>query len=151
MSKYCLLSKIGIFRRMTKYKLVDETSLNFPELFIIEKYVKIRFKNRGQTCYFLEVKRSKILQKLNKRDYFCNILGFIFYGVSRAKTDLHSKYIFNFVHGSFFEQYHLLNLFILGLYAKRWTKCARISKQKLKTKHSVGMSLNEKKNMGVRG
>ena len=29
-----------------------------------------------------------MLQKLNNRDYFCNILGFIFYGVSRAKTDL---------------------------------------------------------------
>ena len=88
-------------------------------MFIIEKYVKIRFGNRGPPCYFLEVKRSKILQKLNKRDCFCNILSLIFYGVSRAKTDLHSKYIFNFVFGSFFEQDHLLNLFILGIYAKR--------------------------------
>ena len=35
--------------------------------------------------------------------------------------------------GSFFEQDHLLNLFILRVYAKRWPKCARISKQKLKT------------------
>ena len=26
-------------------KLVDEISLNFPELFITGKYVKIRFKN----------------------------------------------------------------------------------------------------------
>ena len=33
--------------------------------------------------------------------------------------------------GSFFEQDHLLNLIILGVYAKRWPKCARISKQKL--------------------
>ena len=64
-------------------------------------------KNRGPPCYFLEVKRSKILQKLNKRD------------VSRAKIDLHNKYIFNFVFGSFFEQDHLLNLFILGIYAKK--------------------------------
>ena len=90
-------------------------SLNFPELFIIEKYVKIRFKNRGPPCYFLEVKRSKILQKLNKRDCFCNILSLIFYGVSHAKTDLHNKCIFNFVFDSFFEQDHLLNLFILGV------------------------------------
>ena len=37
--------------------------------------------------------------------------------------------------GSFFEQDHLLNLFILRVYAKRWPKCARISKQKLRTIH----------------
>ena len=33
--------------------------------------------------------------------------------------------------GSFFEQDHLLNLIILGVYANGWPKCARISKQKL--------------------
>ena len=38
---------------------------------------------------------------------------------------------FNFVFGSFFEQDHLLNLFVLGVNAKRWPKCARISLQKL--------------------
>ena len=37
----------------------------------------------------------------------------------------------NFVFGSFFEQDHLLNLFISGVYAKRWPKYARISIQKL--------------------
>ena len=88
---------------MIQEKLVDEISLNFPELFIIEKYVKIRFKNRGPPCYFLEVKRSKVLQKLNKTDCFSNIFGFIFYDVSRAKIHLHSKYVFNFVFSSFFE------------------------------------------------
>ena len=30
--------------------------------------------------------------------------------------------------GWFFEQDHLLNLVILGAYAKRWPKCAYISK-----------------------
>ena len=39
----------------------------------------------------LEVKRSKILQKLSKRDCFCLHSWFYFYGVSRAKTDLHTK------------------------------------------------------------
>ena len=68
---------------------------------------------------FSRGQKVKNITKLNLRDYFCNILGFIFYAVSRAKTDLHSKYIFNFVFGSFFEQDHLLNLFILGVYAKR--------------------------------
>ena len=38
---------------------------------------------------------------------------------------------FNFVFGSFFEQDHLLNLTILGGYAKTWRKCARVSKQQL--------------------
>ena len=31
---------------------------------------------------------------------------------------------FNFVFGSFYEKDHLLSLFILGVYAKRWPKCA---------------------------
>ena len=79
-------------------------------MLIIGKYVQIRFKNRAPAYYFLEVKRWKILQKLNLRDYFCNIFGFIFHSVSRAKIDSHSKYIFNFVFGSFFERYHLLTL-----------------------------------------
>ena len=38
---------------------------------------------------------------------------------------------FNFMVGSFFGQDHLINLFILGVYGKRWPKCARISIQKL--------------------
>ena len=39
---------------------------------------------------------------------------------------------FNFVFGSFLEQDHLLlNLFVSGVYAKRWPKCAHISIQKL--------------------
>ena len=40
--------------------------------------------------WVLEVRRSKILQKLNARDS-CLHFGFIFYGVSRTKTDLHNK------------------------------------------------------------
>ena len=68
---------------------------------------------------FSRGQKIKNITKMNKTDYFFNILGFIFYGVSRVKTDLHSKYICNFVFGSFFEQDHLLNLFILRIYAKR--------------------------------
>ena len=139
MSKYCLVLKIGIFKIYSEgvmiHKKLDEISLTFPELFIIKKYLKTRFKNRRPLCYILEVKRSKILQQLNQRDYCCNILGFIFYVDSCAKTDLHSKYLFNFVFGSFFEQDHLLNLFILRVYAKRSPKWAHISKQKLRTIH----------------
>ena len=36
---------------------------------------------------------------------------------------------------SIYEQDRLLNLFILRVYAKRWPKCTRISKQKLRTIH----------------
>ena len=54
--------------RYDTIKLVDEIYLSFPELFIIEKYVKIRSINRGLPYYFLEVKRSKIIQKPNKRE-----------------------------------------------------------------------------------
>ena len=103
-----------------------------------KKYVKIKFKNRGPSCYFIEIKRSKILQKLNKRDCYCNILGLTFYGVC------HSKYIFNFVFGSVFEQDHLLNLCILAFYAQRWPKCACISKKETED-DSIRRSLNEKK------
>ena len=43
--------------------------------------------------WVLEIKTSKIVQKLNNRDCFIDILGLIFYGVSRTKTDLHNKYM----------------------------------------------------------
>ena len=46
-----------ILRSMIQKNLADEISLTFPELLTIEKYVKIRFKNRTPRCYFLEVKR----------------------------------------------------------------------------------------------
>ena len=41
----------------------------------------------------LEINRSIILQKLNKSDCFCLHSWLHFYGVSRAKTDLHNKYM----------------------------------------------------------
>ena len=40
-------------------------------------------------------------------------------------------YDLTFVFGSFFEHDHLLNLTILGGYAKTWRKFARVSKQQL--------------------
>ena len=41
----------------------------------------------------LEVYRSEILQKLNERDRFCLYSWFQFFDVSRAKFDLHNKYM----------------------------------------------------------
>ena len=45
---------------MIQQKLVNEISLNFSELSIVGKYVKISFKNRGSLCYFLSSSDQKI-------------------------------------------------------------------------------------------
>ena len=44
----------------------------------------------GSPCYFLSFRGQRIEQK---ETVFVYILGFIFYGFSRAKTDLHNKYM----------------------------------------------------------
>ena len=90
------------------------------------KYVKIRFKIRVSPCCFLSSRGQMIknITKVEQETALLYILGFICYGVSHAKTDLHNKW-FNFVFGLFFQQDHLLNLFISRVYAKRWPKCAR--------------------------
>ena len=70
--------------------------LNFSELPILGKYIKIRFKNRGTPCYFLRSRGQKIknITKIEKkRIVFVSILGLIFYGLSRAKTDLQNKFM----------------------------------------------------------
>ena len=97
-------------------------SLNFPELFIIGKYVKIRFKNCGSPCYFLSSRGQKI-KNVTKSEH-TRLFLFIFL-VSLFMAFLAGKLIstinirFNFVPGLFFEQDHLLNLIILGVYSKR--------------------------------
>ena len=40
----------------------------------------------------LEDKRSKNITKIEQETVFVYTPGFIFYGVSHAKTDLHNKY-----------------------------------------------------------
>ena len=86
-------------------------------MFITEKYVKIKFKN-----YFLSSTGQKVknITKIeHMRLFLFTFLVSFFCGVSRAKTDLRIKLMINFVLGSFFEQDHLINLIILGVYAKR--------------------------------
>ena len=56
---------------MIQKKLVHEISINFPQLFIIGNYVKIKFENKGSPCYFVSAKGQVTLQKFNERDYFC--------------------------------------------------------------------------------
>ena len=63
----------------------------------------------------LEVKRSKILQNVNKIDCFCSHTWFCFYGVSHVKNDSYNIW-FSFVFGLFFEQSQLLDIIILGVY-----------------------------------
>ena len=77
-----------------------------------------------------EVKISEILQKLNIQDCFC--LHCSFFMVFLAQKLIYTINIwFNFVLRLFFEKDRLLNLIILGVYAKRLPKCTRSRKQKL--------------------
>ena len=57
---------------MIQEKLIDEIFLKFPELFIIGKYVKITFKNRGSPCYFLSSRGQKVknITKLEQKRLF---------------------------------------------------------------------------------
>ena len=135
-------------------------------MFIIGKYAKIRFKNRGSPCYFLSSRDEKIknITKIEQKRLF-----FFTFLVSFLMAFLAQKLIyaittwFNFVFGSFYEKDHLLSLFILGVYAKRWPKCAYFH-----AKTDVAQNLIDdffltcqrtsvykgfwvKKNMGVRG
>ena len=57
---------------MIQYKLVNEISLNFPDLFVIGKYVKIRFKNKGSPYYFLSSRGQKIknITKIEQKRLF---------------------------------------------------------------------------------
>ena len=124
---------------MVQWKLVDEYSLNFPELFITGKYVKIRFKNRGSPYCFLSCRGQNIknITKIGQK----RLLLFTFL-VSFLIAFLVQKLIYtiniwlNIVSGSFFEQDHLLNLFILRLYAKKWSKCTYFN-----TKTDIALNL----------
>ena len=61
----------------------------------MEKYVKIRFKNRGSPCYFLSSRGQKIKNITKFEQILCLHSGFHFYGISHAKTDLLNKYIYD--------------------------------------------------------
>ena len=76
---------------MIQEKLVDEISLSFPDLFIIGKYVKIRFKKSGVTCYFLSSRGQKI-QHITKikhaRLFLFTFLVSFLHDVCHTKADL---------------------------------------------------------------
>ena len=116
-------------------KNLVKISLNFSELFITEKYVKIRFNNMGSPCYFVSSRGQKIKNttKVERARLFLFITFlFSFFVAFLAQNLIYTINIrFDFVFSLLFEQDHLLNLIVLGVYVKRWPKCALISKQKL--------------------
>ena len=110
-------------------KLVDKISLNFPKLFIIGKYVKIRFENGVSPCYFLSSRGQKIknITKIEQKRLFLFTFLVSFFMAFLAQKLIYIINIwFKFVFEPFLKQDHLLNLFISGVNAKRWPKWARI-------------------------
>ena len=114
-SQIVFLSQECYVRRYDIMKLPDEISVDLFECSLL-KNIKIRFKNRGHHAVFsvTEVKRSKILQKLNKSYFLCLHSCFDF-----LWRDLHNKYMIYFVFGSFSKHDHLFIFIILGISAKR--------------------------------
>ena len=102
---------------------------------MIITYVKIKFKSRCSPCYILSSRgqRIKNITNIKQKKNYCKtrflVSVFMLFLVQKLinPTNIWS----NFMFGSFFEQDHLLTLIIFGVYAKRWPKCALISKQKL--------------------
>ena len=87
-------------------------------MFIKEKYVKIRFKNRGSPWYFLSSRGQKIknITKIEqKRLFLFKFLVSFFMAFLAQKLIYIINIWFNFVFGSFSEQDHLLNILISGV------------------------------------
>ena len=120
---------------------MDEIFSNFPELFIMGKYVKIWFKNKGSSCYFLNSRGQEIKNITNIEQKKLSLFTFM---VSLFMVLLVQKLIYttniwlNFVFVAFYEKYHLLNLIILRVYVKRWLMCTYF-----KTETDVGQNLKD--------
>ena len=102
---------------------MDEIFSNFPELFIMGKYVKIWFKNKGSSCYFLNSRGQEIKNITNIEQKKLSLFTFMvsFFMVLLVQKFIYTTNIwFNFVFVAFYEKYHLLNLIILRVYVKRW-------------------------------
>ena len=123
--KWCFITHLGRLKEIWYNKNLWWNLFKFSWIVHYRKICKNQVQKQGAPCYFLSSRGQKIknITKLSKRDFSVCILGCIFYGISRPKTELHTKYIwFNFVFGSVFAQDHLLNLIILGVYAIRLPK-----------------------------
>ena len=103
-------------------------------MFIIGKYVKIRFKNRGSPYYFLSSRGQKInniTKAEHTRLFLFTLLVSIFMAFLTQKLIYTINIWLTLCLAHLFGQDHQLNLIILGVYMKRWPKSARISTQKL--------------------
>ena len=95
--------------------------MKFSELFIIGKYVKISFKNRGSPCYFLSSRDQKIKNITNidqKRLLLFLFLGLFVMAFLVQKLIYMQALWFNFVFRSFFEADHLLSNYFRSLSKK---------------------------------
>ena len=113
---------------LRRYDAIKTCPWNFFKFFWVVHYRKIcknQILKHGTTMVFSGSQKTKNITKVEQKRLFLFTFLIWFFMV------LHSKYIFNFVFGSFFEQDHLLNFFNLGVYAETWPKYAGISKQKL--------------------
>ena len=117
------------------YWQILKCPVDLPELLIIGKYVKIRFRNMGSPCYFLscEDRRVKGITKIEEKRLFLSTFLVSFFMAFLTNRLIYTIGIwFHFLCLShFFEQNQLLNLIFLGGYMKKWPRCACISKQKL--------------------
>ena len=108
-------------RRYDTKKIADEICLKFSELFIIGKYAKVRFKNRGSPCYFLSSRDQKIKNITNidqKRLFLFLFLGLFVMAFLVQKLIYMLALWFNFVFRSFFEADHLLSNYFRSLSEK---------------------------------
>ena len=106
---------------LRRYDTIKTCQWYFFKFFWVVQYRKI-CKNQ---------KIKNIIKIEQKRLFLFTFLVSFFMAFLTQKLIYTINIWFNFVFGSFFEQDHLLNLFISGVYAKRWPKCARILIQKL--------------------
>ena len=122
---------------LTRYDTIKTYRWNFFKFsWVVHrgKYVKVRLKNWWSPCYFLSYRGEKIknITKIGHTRLFLftfSVSFFFFFLAFLTQKLIYAINIwFNFVSGAFFEQDHLLNLIILGVYAKRWPKSVRISK-----------------------
>ena len=123
-SSYSIKQKELYLRKYDTIKLDDEISLNFPELFIIGRCIKIRFKNRASPCYFLSSRGQKInnITKMEHTRLFLFTLLVSFLMASLAQRLIYTINIwFNFVPGSFFWTRSSIKLNYFRVLCKKMT------------------------------
>ena len=136
----CFLANLAKFLRtlfLRRYDTIKTCIWNFFKFSWVVYYRKLcksQVIKQGSPCYFLSSRGQKIknITKIEQTRLFLFTFLVSFFTASLAQKLICTINIwFNFVFGSFFEQYRLLNLNILGVYVERWPKYACILKQKL--------------------